>query len=131
VSLIIRTRPDQGQERLIAALIPDAVEHPELVAPVPLPLLPLGWEPGQRLEMDTLHGVIVIAASRAGPYVIDQLGAVRLPAALRHLCGIGLGPPLVLAAVIPGQVLVVHPGILVAKLLAAHYTALLTTRAGS
>jgi hypothetical protein len=33
--------------------------------------------------------------------------------------------------VIPAQVLVVHPGIVVAGLLAAHYTSLLTSRGGS
>jgi hypothetical protein len=164
VSLISRTRPGRPQERLIAALVPDAVEHPELVPPAPLPLLPalrrigdagsallvvtarmdhsgrvherlllraLGWQPGHRLEMDLLHGLIVVAAAPAGPHAVDPRGALRLPAALRHLCGIEPGPPLVLAAAVAAQVVVVHPAIMVAELLAAHYTSLLTSRGAS
>jgi len=121
------------RERLIAALIPDAVERRELATPAPLPMLPalrrieqagsaallvvtarmdrsgrvherillraLSWEPGQRLEMDTLRGVIAVAATSTGPHVIDARGAFGLPAGLRHLYGIGPGSPLVLAAV--------------------------------
>jgi hypothetical protein len=153
------------QERLIAALVPDAVGHPELVPPVPLPMLPafqrveqagsaallvvtarmdhsgrvherillhaLGWEPGHRLDMDIAHGLIVVAAAPTGPHAVDPRGAVRLPAALRHLCGIKPGPPLVLAAAVAAQMVVVHPALVVAELLAAHYTSLLTSRGDS
>jgi hypothetical protein len=153
------------QERLIAALVPNAADRPEVVAPAPLPMLPtlrrvtdagsaallvvtarmdgsgrvherillrtLGWEPGHRLDIDTLHGVIVIAANPTGPHAVDHRGALQLPAALRHLCGIEPGPPLVLAAAIPAQVVVAHPAIVVAELLAAHYTTLLTNHGAS
>ncbi|MFL6143532.1 MAG: hypothetical protein ACJ72N_16910 [Labedaea sp.] len=85
----------------------------------------LGWGPGQRLDMDTMHGMIVIAAAPEGAYVVDARGAVTLPAALRHLCGIEPGLPLVLAAAVAEQVLVVHPADVVARLLAGHYTDLL------
>jgi hypothetical protein len=101
VSLIATIRPGQVRERLIAALVPDAVEHPELVPAAPLPMLPalqrveqarsvallvttarmdgsgriherlllrtLGWDPGQRLEMDIAHGLVVVAATRLAP----------------------------------------------------------------
>lgn len=155
----VRPTTQPLRERLIAALIPDAVERQDLAAPAPLPMLPalrrveqagstallvvtarmdrsgrvherillraLGWEPGQRLEMDTLHGLIVVAPASTGPHVVDARGAFGLPASLRHLCGIEPGSPLVLAAVADAQVLVVHPGAIVADLLAAHYTTLL------
>ena len=149
------------QERLIAALIPDALEACSDIASTPLPMLPtltrldgvapgrlmvsttridrsgrmherfllreLGWEPGQRLEMDTMHGMILIAATRTGHHTVDARGAISLPAALRHLCGIEPGPPLVLAAAVPEQVMAIHPADTVARLLAAHYTDLIRT----
>jgi hypothetical protein len=162
VSLIATIRPGQVRERLIAALVPDAVEHPELVPAAALPMLPalrrveqagsaallvatarmdgsgriherlllraLGWEPGQRLEMDIAHGLVVVAATPTGPHMIDHRGALPLPAQLRHLSRIEPGPPLVLAAAVAAQVVVVHPAVVVAELLAAHYTSLLTSR---
>jgi hypothetical protein len=91
----------------------------------------LGWEPGHRLDMDIVHGLIVVAAAPTGPHLVDERGALRLPAQLRHLCGIEQGPPLVLTAVVDAQVLVVHSAIMVAELLAGHYTTLLTSSGGS
>lgn len=85
----------------------------------------LGWASGQRLEMDTMHGMIIVAADRHGRHVVDSRGALGLPAALRRLCGIQPGPPLVLAAASAPQVLVIHPAAVVAELLAAHYTDLI------
>jgi len=87
----------------------------------------LGWDPGTRLDMDTMHGLIVIAATSTGQHSIDHRGAISLPVALRRLCGIECGPPLVLAAAIPEQVMVVHPATVVAHLLAIHYTDLIHT----
>lgn len=85
----------------------------------------LGWNPGSRVEMDTMHSMILIAATPDGQHTIDHRGAIKLPATLRRLCGVEYGPPLVLAAVVPEQVMVVHPSATVAHLLAAHYTALI------
>jgi bifunctional DNA-binding transcriptional regulator/antitoxin component of YhaV-PrlF toxin-antitoxin module len=91
------------------------------------PLRELGWEPGTRLDMDTLHGMILIAVTPTGHHMIDHRGAIKLPAGLRRLCGIEYGQPLVLAAAIPDQVMVVHPAAIVAPLLATHYTHLIHT----
>lgn len=85
----------------------------------------LDWQPGRRLELDTLHGMIVIAATPHGRHVVDRRGGIGLPAALRRMCGISGGPPLVLAAAVPEQVMVVHSAATVARLLAAHYTDLI------
>ncbi len=60
-----------------------------------------------------------------GLHVIDDRGAIKLPTALRRLCGLECGVPVVLAAVVPEQVMVVHPSATVAQLLANHYTDLL------
>lgn len=87
----------------------------------------LGWDPGSRVDMDTMHGMILIAAAPTGQHTIDHRGAIKLPATLRRLCRIEYGPPLVLAAVVPEQVLVVHPSATVAHMLARHYTDLIQT----
>jgi hypothetical protein len=159
VSDRVSLRPSWVQERLIAALVPDAVGVRDDVVVPPLPALPvlsrlhevtrsvlvvsttrmdpsgriqerlllreLGWEPGRRLEMDTLHGMIVIAAAQAGRHAVDRRGGIGLPAALRRMCGISCGPPLVLAAAVPKQVMVIHPATTVASLLTGHYTDLI------
>lgn len=160
-SRVLSSRSSRVQERLIGALIPDALGPRDETAAVPLPVLPalshlerlnpaqlhvsttrmdrsgriherillreLGWEPGTRLDMDTLHGMILIAAIPAGHHIVDHRGAIKLPASFRRLCGIDYGPPLVLAAAIPEQVMVVHPAAVVARLLATHYTSLIHT----
>lgn len=147
------------QERLIGALIPDALGPRGDSVPVPMPVLPalhrlehvasvsllvstgrmdrsgriherlmlreLGWEPDDRVDMDTIHGMILIANTPTGQHTIDHRGAIKLPATLRRLCNIKYGPPLVLAAAVPEQVMVVHPGIVVADMLASHYTQLI------
>jgi hypothetical protein len=88
----------------------------------------LGWEPGDRVDMDTIHGMILIAATPAGQHTIDHRGAIKLPATLRRLCNINYGPPLVLAAAVLEQVMVVHPGIVVADMLTSHYTHLIQSQ---
>lgn len=81
----------------------------------------LGWAPGRRLALDTVGELIVLAPDVAGWYRIDRRGAVTLPPAARRMCGIEPGPPLVLAAAVAEQLLVVHPTATVARLLAGHY----------
>jgi hypothetical protein len=151
----------QVRERLIGALIPDALGPGDETTPVPLAVLPtlrrldhlhpatllvstsrmdrsgrvherillreLGWHPGSRVDMDTMHGMILIAATSDGQHTIDHRGAIKLPAPIRRLCGIEYGPPLVLVAVVPEQVMVVHPSTTVAHLLTTHYTDLIRT----
>jgi hypothetical protein len=155
----LSARPSHVQERLIGALIPDALGSRADSVPAPMPVLPalsqldhvapvsllvstcrmdrsgriherlllraLGWEPGDRVDMDTMHGMILIAVAPAGQQMIDDRGAIKLPSTLRRLCNIVYGPPLVLAAAVPEQVVVVHPGIVVADMLAKHYTHLI------
>jgi hypothetical protein len=150
--------PCRPWERLIAALVPTALEGDQLRHPVRLPMLPavglpacsgsdmllvgtaridrsgrvhdrnllraLGWQAGCRLDLDAVHGMIVLAPGQAGRHVVDTRGAITLPAAARRMCGIEPGPPLVLAAAVREQVLVVHPATTLAQLLAAHYAGL-------
>jgi bifunctional DNA-binding transcriptional regulator/antitoxin component of YhaV-PrlF toxin-antitoxin module len=88
----------------------------------------LGWAPGQQLALDVVHGLIVVQPARTRPHALDSRGALPLPAAVRRMCNISAGPPVVLAAAIPEQTLVIHPAALVAYLLAAHYFDLLGGR---
>jgi bifunctional DNA-binding transcriptional regulator/antitoxin component of YhaV-PrlF toxin-antitoxin module len=86
----------------------------------------LGWGPGHRLELDSVDGLIVVASALAGRHIIDGRGGLPLPAAARRMCGIEPGPPLILAATVAEQVLIIHPAATVARLLAAYYTDLLS-----
>jgi hypothetical protein len=88
----------------------------------------LGWVPGQQLALDVVHGLIVVQPAPTGPHVLDHRGALHLPAAARRMCGINPGPPVVLAASIPDNLLVIHPTEVVARLLATRYVDLLGGR---
>jgi hypothetical protein len=85
----------------------------------------LGWTPRHRLTLDVVHGLIVAQPAPTGHHVLDGRGALHLPAAARCACGIRPGPPVVLAASIPEQTLVIHPVTIGAGLLATHYANLL------
>jgi hypothetical protein len=149
------------QERLIGALIPDALGPRGQVTRLPLPVLPilnrldsldpatllvstsrmdrsgriherillrqLGWNPSTRMDIDTLHNLIVIAAIPTGHHTIDHRGAIKLPASLRRLCGIDHGQPLVLAAAVSQQVMVVHTAATITHMLTTHYTHIIQT----
>lgn len=84
----------------------------------------LGWEPGQELELDTTHDMITIASVPGGRHRVDDRGALALPAAARRMCGITIGRPVILAAAVHQQTLIVHPAAALARLLAVHYTTL-------
>lgn len=81
----------------------------------------LGWSPGHELGLDTAAGGIVVASVPGGRHRIDDRGALALPAAARRMCGIEPGPPVVLAAAVDQQLLLVHPAASVARLLADHH----------
>jgi hypothetical protein len=66
-----------------------------------------------------------VQPSSTGAHALDSRGALPLPAAARRMAGIGSGPPVVLAASVPEQSLLIHPAALVARLLATHHADLL------
>lgn len=88
----------------------------------------LSWMSGQQLALDVVHGLIVVWPTSIGPHVLDHRGALHLPAATRHMCGINPGLPVVLAASVPEQTVVIHPEKVVARLLATRYADLLGGR---
>lgn len=77
----------------------------------------LNWAPGRRVDISVRHGALVIASVRAGRHTIGERGEIGLPAAARQLCGIAPGSSVLLAALTPRGLLVIHPGITVARLL--------------
>ncbi|WP_156994403.1 hypothetical protein [Pseudonocardia acaciae] len=68
----------------------------------------LGWTPGRHLSLDVVHGLIVVKSAPTGSHILDDRGALHLPAATRRLCGISHGAPVVLTASIAQLTLVVH-----------------------
>lgn len=87
----------------------------------------LGWEPGHELTIDTVEDMIVVRSVSGGRHRIDNRDALALTAAARRMCGIAIGPPVVLIADVPEQTLVIHAAVTVTRLLAAHYRTLIGT----
>ena len=83
----------------------------------------LGWGAGHRVDIALTAGVLVVGSAPAGPHAVADRRELGLPAAARHMCGITLGPPVLLVAALPHDVLVVHPAHLIAQMLADRYTA--------
>jgi len=54
----------------------------------------LAWVLGRQLDMDTLHGMILIATARTRQHTVDRRGAISPPVTIRRLRGIECGPPL-------------------------------------
>lgn len=88
----------------------------------------LGWEPGHELQLDTAYDMIAIASVPGGRHRVDDRGALALPVAARRMCGITIGRPVILAAAVAQQVLVVHPAAALARLLTVPHTTLMGAR---
>jgi hypothetical protein len=88
-------------------------------------LCALGWGPGQELTLHNIDDMIVIKVVAGGDHRIDDRGGLALPAAVRRMCGITIGPPVVLVADVPEQTLLVHPARTITRLLAMHYQTLI------
>lgn len=82
----------------------------------------LGWQPGDRLDLDIIHQPIVAVPNVTGRHTVDNRGGIALPAATRRMCGIEPGPPVILAALPNIHTLVIYPATVAGRLLAAHYT---------
>ncbi|WP_444948128.1 AbrB/MazE/SpoVT family DNA-binding domain-containing protein [Micromonospora ureilytica] len=81
----------------------------------------LGWAPGTRLHIREGSEVIVVRRDQQGVFTVSGQGHLRLPAAVRHWCGLTAGDRVLLAASPPEGLLVVHPpAALDAMVVAAH-----------
>ncbi|MFG1928739.1 hypothetical protein [Cryptosporangium sp. NPDC048952] len=77
----------------------------------------LRWPPGHQVEIDAIEGALVIGSAPGGRHTVGDRGDLALPAALRRLCGIVPGPPILLVASVPEDRLVAHRASTVVRLL--------------
>jgi hypothetical protein len=80
----------------------------------------LGWSPGQRLDISEINGVLAVHPDTGGTAQITSQGHLRLPAALRHLCGLVAGDRVLLAADSGRSRLTVYPPAALDHALARH-----------
>lgn len=69
----------------------------------------LGWTPGTRLDIRVSGGLVLIIAERDAVFRMTRPGQVRLPATVRHWCGLIPGCRVLLVADPTTGLLVVHP----------------------
>ncbi|MBE8524110.1 AbrB/MazE/SpoVT family DNA-binding domain-containing protein [Amycolatopsis sp. H6(2020)] len=84
----------------------------------------LGWLPGTRLAIRESRGLLVIRPDASGVFSVTNQGHLRLPAAVRHCCGLVPGDRVLLAADSRRDVLIVHPPTVLDDLLAARHAEL-------
>ena len=58
----------------------------------------LGWPAGQRLTIAETSGILTVHTDPAGHYQVTSQGHLRIPAPLRHRCGLTGGDRVLLAA---------------------------------
>ncbi|MFE9658316.1 hypothetical protein [Micromonospora sp. NPDC006431] len=78
----------------------------------------LGWQPGHRLDIHPHQEALVIAPVKDGRHRVGSRGQLPLPASARRMCRMGHGQPVLLAALVAHDLVVVHPIGAVARLLA-------------
>ncbi|MFI7074501.1 AbrB/MazE/SpoVT family DNA-binding domain-containing protein [Micromonospora sediminicola] len=69
----------------------------------------LRWGPGLRLSIRECHGLIVVSADQQGVFKVAEQGHVRLPAVVRHWCGLAAGDRVFIVAEPASRRLVVYP----------------------
>ncbi len=84
----------------------------------------LGWQPGHRVDIGIVAGVLVTMSASTGQHVVHSRGELSLPTAARRMCGLPDGASVVLVASPAQDVLVIHPVSTVARLLIEHHARL-------
>ena len=69
----------------------------------------LGWSAGLRLDIHETGGILTVLRDLEGVYQITTQGHLRLPAPLRHRCGLQTGDRVLLAADPDRSQLAVYP----------------------
>jgi hypothetical protein len=69
----------------------------------------LGWAAGTRLHIRENGGLVLVTADQQGVFSMTGQGHLRVPATVRHWCGLVPGDRVLLAADPANGLLVVHP----------------------
>ena len=85
----------------------------------------LGWMPGTRLDIRESRGHLVIRTDTHGVFSVTNQGHLRLPATVRHCCGLLPGDRVLLAADPARELLIVHPPAALDDLLTQRHAGLL------
>lgn len=87
------------------------------------PIRVLGWRPGQPVTITVLQQAIVVTAQAGEAESITRQGHLRIPARIRHVCGLNAGDRLLVAAAPTPGVLVVYTMGLLESILLEHHAA--------
>jgi hypothetical protein len=85
----------------------------------------MGWAPGIALDLRVHANLILVQADQRGAFVLSPPGYVRVPATIRHRCGLVAGARLFLAANPDQGLLVMYPPSALDGMVAAFQTAAL------
>jgi len=85
----------------------------------------LGWTPGTRLDIRETRGLLVIRTDPHSVFSVTTQGHLRLPATVRHCCGLLPGERELLAADPERDLLIVHLPAALDDLLTHHHAGLL------
>ncbi|HEX2262652.1 MAG TPA: AbrB/MazE/SpoVT family DNA-binding domain-containing protein [Pseudonocardiaceae bacterium] len=85
----------------------------------------LGWASGTRLNIRESGGLLVIRTDAHGVFSVTNQGHLRLPATVRHCCGLVPGDRVFLAADPQRDLLIVHPPAALDDLFAQRHAGLL------
>lgn len=69
----------------------------------------LSWQPGTRVTMREVSGLVVVTANEDGTSVVTRQGHLRLPLAVRRWCALPAGTRVLVTADPEAARLVVHP----------------------
>ncbi|HEY6798513.1 MAG TPA: AbrB/MazE/SpoVT family DNA-binding domain-containing protein [Kineosporiaceae bacterium] len=69
----------------------------------------LGWGIGARLDIRVREGLVIVSAAVDAVFTITRAGHLRLPAPVRHRCGLVAGDRLLLVADPDAGTLLVYP----------------------
>jgi hypothetical protein len=83
----------------------------------------LGWSAGLRLDIRETAGLLVIHSHADGEFQVTCQGHLRLPALIRHRCGLVTGDRVLLAAFPSQSQLLVYLPAALDALIAGHYNA--------
>lgn len=85
----------------------------------------LGWAPGTRLDIHETRGLLLIRTDGCGVFSVTKQGHLRLPAPVRHYCGLVPGDRVLLVAEPERDLLIVHPPAALDDLPSARHAGLL------